>query len=86
LQAELKSLQQAHAEVLWCATSPLTDLDDDETEEARLKQELKERQEEIEAIRRELAETKRLAAIDDSDETHTQHDSLSRPITPEPTL
>jgi hypothetical protein len=45
-------------------TSPLTDLDDDEDLTNRLREELKERDEELEALRQELETARRTTAGD----------------------
>jgi hypothetical protein len=66
--AELKALQQAEPD----------------TEEARrLKQELRLRQEEIKAVRTELAEAKRLTTLEGTEPPHG--DVSSRLTSPEPT-
>ncbi|KAF8634238.1 hypothetical protein AX15_000999 [Amanita polypyramis BW_CC] len=57
LKAALKSLETEHANFLVRATSPLTDLDEEEERE-RLKSELKARDEELERIRRQLDEVR----------------------------
>ncbi|KAF8887571.1 hypothetical protein BD779DRAFT_1672702 [Infundibulicybe gibba] len=81
LTAELHSLQQEYAQSLLRAESPLTDLDDEDAEEtARLKAELLHKQQEIEAIRRELAEARAQPGA-----TQSEHQPSSRPVTPEPT-
>ncbi len=46
-------------------TSPLTDLDDDEDVTNRLREELKERDEELEALRQELETARRNTAGDE---------------------
>ncbi|GLB45197.1 hypothetical protein LshimejAT787_2001020 [Lyophyllum shimeji] len=59
LQEELRALKKAHDDVLWLrASSPLTDLDEDDAGEInRLRRELRDREEEVERIRCELPGT-----------------------------
>ncbi|TFK37976.1 hypothetical protein BDQ12DRAFT_735898 [Crucibulum laeve] len=84
LKAELESLKLARANDPWARPmSPLTDLGDNEEETeqitSRLKGVLKERENEIETLRRELAEARHQAELDGS-----RSENTSRFATPDP--
>lgn len=76
--SELKSLQQAHAVR---SSSRVNEMDGGEA--VQLRQELSDRDKEIEAIRSELDELKRVGAEAEATENEQP---LTRPVTPEQNL
>ncbi|KAJ3508283.1 hypothetical protein NLJ89_g5841 [Agrocybe chaxingu] len=84
LKAELATLQRAH--VLLRDTSPLTDLDDDdEVVTTQLREELKERDEELESLRQQLALARRPSETESiSSGRFATPEDFARPVTPPP--
>ncbi|CAA7268257.1 unnamed protein product [Cyclocybe aegerita] len=82
LKAELATLQRAH--VLLRDTSPLTDLDDDdEVVTTQLREELKERDEELESLRQQLALARRRSETESiSSGRYATPENFARPATP----
>lgn len=60
-------------------------MNSDDVEGRQMRQELKNREKEIEAIRHELTELKRVAASDETESINNEQ-PWSRPVTPEPNL
>ncbi|KAK0219868.1 hypothetical protein IW262DRAFT_1460981 [Armillaria fumosa] len=86
LKVELASVKKAHELALLRATSPLTDLSDEDAraiESERLQEELKIREQEIADIRAELEDARRRAELDGSQIQLNDHtESSSTPMTP----
>jgi hypothetical protein len=80
LKAELRSLQRAHAEATSRAQNPTHN--DDMDEALELLDQLKQRQDEIDALRNELSKAKHSVAAEETD-TQYDADATSRPATPE---
>lgn len=67
--AQLQATQKAYEDALWRATSPLTDLDEDDGEEiTRLKDQLKQREDEISQMHRALAQAKQPTRVTETDD------------------
>ncbi|KAK0439372.1 hypothetical protein EV421DRAFT_1906031 [Armillaria borealis] len=85
LKAELASVKKAHELALLRATSPLTDLSDEDAraiESERLQEELKMREQEIADIRAELEDARRQAELDGPQTQLDDRTESSTPMTP----
>ncbi|KAK0192442.1 hypothetical protein F5146DRAFT_1039930 [Armillaria mellea] len=85
LKVELASVKKAHELALLRATSPLTDLSDEDAraiESERLQEELKIREQEIADIRAELADTRRQVELDGPQTQLDGRTESSTPMTP----
>jgi hypothetical protein len=80
--AELKSIQEAHANAALHSSQVM---EPDDAEADLLREKLRGREDEIEAIRKELTEFKRSAVPDNAETIHNEGLS-SRAMTPEPAL
>lgn len=85
LKAELASVKKAHELTLLRATSPLTDLSDEDAhaiESERLQEELKMREQEIADIRAELEDARRQTELDGPQTQPDDRTESSTPMTP----